>query len=169
MGGETEVTLRGPRRPKTFCKFVFVQCSYKLHILQGTLKETQSSPKTAKLNITSCLHDLYWGLCAIESESSVVPFISWLVVDLWSICIALCAWCGLPVACNPSVRRRSSGGCGGISLTPPTHPPCSTSSFSPSYCIDAASIDLLDVFMCYYVVCWDVCYLVGCPVGHWVG
>ena len=136
--------------------------SYKPHIWQGTLKETQSSPKTAKLNITSCLHDLYWGLCAIESESSIVPFISWLVVDLWSICIALCAWCGLPVACNPSVRRRSSGGCGGISLTPPTHPPCSTSSFSPSL-LHRRSFNR--PIRCFYVL---LCGLLGRLLFGWV-
>ena len=48
---------------------------------------------------------------------------------LWSICIALYAWCVLPAPCNLCVRRRSSGGCGGISLTPP--PPTNPSTSSP--------------------------------------
>ena len=50
---------------------------------------------------------------------------------LWSICIALYAWSGLPAACNLCVRRRSSGGCGGISLTPSCSPSTNPPTSSP--------------------------------------
>ena len=134
MGGETEVTLRGPRRPKNILQIVFVQTPY---LARNTKRKVPRKPQNLTLHLA---YMIFIGGSVQLNQSPQLFLLS--VGWLWSICIALCAWCGLPVACNPSVRRRSSGGCGGISLTPPTHPPCSTSSFSPSYCIDAASIDL---------------------------